>query len=49
MTESGFSVVEVVKFCSLNAEYLRKDKTIDSVEIGKDADLVLINVGPGKI
>ncbi|MCL1044380.1 amidohydrolase family protein [Shewanella electrodiphila] len=42
--EAGFSVEEVIKIATLNAaNYLNKQQTIGSVEVGKNADLVLIN------
>lgn len=49
LVEAGFSFSQAVKVCSLNAaEYLGRDKEIGSIEIGKRADLVLINGDPLK-
>ncbi len=44
LVESGFSIEEAIKICSLNgAIYLERQKDIGTVEKGKKADLVLIN------
>ena len=44
LVEAGFSFPQAVKICSLNAaEFLGRDKEIGTIEIGKKADLVLIN------
>ena len=44
LVESGFSIEEAIKICSLNgAVYLERQKDIGTVEKGKKADLVLIN------
>lgn len=44
MVESGFSVPEVVNIMSLKgAIYLENDHKIGSVEVGKNADLILVN------
>jgi imidazolonepropionase-like amidohydrolase len=44
LVEGGFSVIQAIKIATLNgAKYLEKDKIIGSVEVGKKADLVLIN------
>lgn len=44
LVESGFSIEQAIKISSLNgATYLGRDKSIGSVEVGKRADLVLIN------
>ena len=49
LIEAGFTFSQAVKICSLNAaEYLGKDKEIGTVEVGKRADLVLINGDPEK-
>lgn len=49
LVEAGFSFSQAVKICSLNAaEYLGRDKEIGTIEIGKKADLVLINGDPLK-
>ncbi|WP_227006692.1 amidohydrolase family protein [Shewanella donghaensis] len=42
--ESGFRVEEVIKIATLNAAtYLEKQDVIGSIEVGKNADLVLVN------
>jgi len=42
--EAGFSLTEAIKISSLNgAEYLERDSEVGSLEVGKKADLVLIN------
>ena len=47
LVESGFSFPQAVKICSLNAaQYLGRDKDIGTIEVGKKADLVLINGDP---
>ena len=47
LVEAGFSFPQAVKICSLNAaEYLGRDKDIGTIEVGKKADLVLINGDP---
>lgn len=44
LVEAGFTLPQAVKICSLNAaEYLGSDKEIGTIEIGKKADMVLIN------
>lgn len=44
LVEAGFTLPQAVKICSLNAaEYLGNDKEIGTIEIGKKADMVLIN------
>jgi imidazolonepropionase-like amidohydrolase len=44
LVEGGFSVVQAIQIATLNgAKYLEKDKIIGTVEVGKKADLVLIN------
>ncbi len=44
LVEGGFSVIQAIKIATLNgAKYLGKDKIIGSMEVGKKADLVLIN------
>src|SRR5947207_7957434 len=49
LVEAGFTFVQAVKICSLNAaEYLGRDKEIGSIAAGKRADLVLINGDPEK-
>jgi imidazolonepropionase-like amidohydrolase len=47
LVEGGFTVVQAIKIATLNgAKYLERDKTIGSVEQGKNADLVLIDGDP---
>jgi len=49
LVEGGFTPVQAIKVATLNgAKYLERDKTIGSVEQGKNADLVLINGDPEK-
>jgi hypothetical protein len=44
LVAGGFSVVQAIQVATLNgARYLERDKQIGSVEIGKQADLVLID------
>ena len=47
LVEGGFTPVQAIKIATLNgAKYLEKDKSIGSVEPGKNADLVLIDGDP---
>jgi imidazolonepropionase-like amidohydrolase len=47
LVEGGFTPVQAIKIATLNgAKYLEKDKSIGSVEPGKNADLVLIYGDP---
>jgi len=49
LVEAGFSFPQAIKICSLNAaEYLGKSKEVGTIEVGKRADLVLINGDPAK-
>ena len=49
LVEAGFSFSQAIKICSLNAaQYLGKDKETGTIEVGKKADLVLINGDPTK-
>jgi imidazolonepropionase-like amidohydrolase len=49
LVEAGFTLPQAVKICSMNAaEYLGKNKETGSIEVGKAADLVLINGDPQK-
>jgi hypothetical protein len=49
LVEAGFTFPQAIKICSLNAaEYLGRDKETGSIEVGKKADLVLINGDPTK-
>lgn len=42
--EAGFSITDAIKISSLDgAKYLERDTQVGSVEVGKQADLVLIN------
>ena len=44
LVEAGFTLPQAVKICSMNAaEYLGKNNETGSIEVGKKADLVLIN------
>ncbi len=44
LVEGGFSVVQAIQVATLNgAKYLEREKQIGSVEVGKKADLVLID------
>jgi imidazolonepropionase-like amidohydrolase len=47
LVEGGFTPLQAIKIATLNgAKYLNRDKTIGSVEAGKNADLVLIDGDP---
>ncbi len=49
LVEAGFTFPEAIKICSLNAaQYLGREKEVGTVEVGKRADLVLINGDPTK-
>jgi hypothetical protein len=49
LVEAGFTLPQAVKICSKNAaEYLGKEKEIGTIEVGKRADIVLINGDPQK-
>lgn len=44
LVEAGFSIPEAIKICSLNgALYLEQEEEIGTLEVGKKADLVLID------
>lgn len=44
LVEAGFTLSQAVKICSYNAaEYLGREKEIGTIEVGKRADLVLVN------
>ncbi len=44
LVESGFSIEQAIKIATLNAaEYLGRANQIGSIEVGKQADLVLVN------
>ena len=41
--EMGFTIPEAIKICSLNgAKYLEQEKEIGSIEVGKKADLIIL-------
>ncbi len=47
LVEGGFTPLQAIKIATLNgAKYLERDKTIGSIEVGKNADLVLIDGDP---
>jgi imidazolonepropionase-like amidohydrolase len=47
LVEEGFSPLEAIEICTLNgAKYLGRDKTVGSLTIGKQADLVLLAGDP---
>jgi len=49
LVAEGFSPVEAIRIATLNgAIYLRKDKQIGSIALGKNADLVVIKGDPSK-
>lgn len=49
LVEAGFTPVEAIRIATLNgAIYLGRDKTIGSIEIGKNADLFVVRGDPGK-
>jgi imidazolonepropionase-like amidohydrolase len=49
LVEGGFTPLQAIKIATLNgAIYLERDKTIGTVEQGKNADLVLIDGDPEK-
>ncbi|MBS1919755.1 MAG: amidohydrolase family protein [Bacteroidetes bacterium] len=49
LMEAGFTLTQAIKICSLNAaEYLGKQNEIGTINVGKRADLVLINGDPEK-
>ena len=44
LIETGFSIEEAIKLATLNgAEYLEIETKTGTIEVGKDADLVLLN------
>ncbi|MDO5977567.1 amidohydrolase family protein [Flavivirga spongiicola] len=44
LVEGGFSIPEAIKICTLNgAKFLEQDSSIGTLEIGKIADLILID------
>lgn len=47
LVEAGFTPVEAIRIATLNgAAYLGRDKSIGSIEAGKQADLVVVNGDP---
>lgn len=49
LVEAGFSFPQAIKICSLNAaEYLGTSNQVGTIEVGKRADLVLIDGDPTK-
>jgi imidazolonepropionase-like amidohydrolase len=49
LVEGGFTPLQAIKIATLNgAKYLGRDKTIGTIEAGKNADLVLIDGDPEK-
>ena len=49
LVQAGFSPVEAIKIGTLNgAIYMGKDKTIGSIAVGKNADLVVVKGDPSK-
>jgi len=44
LVESGFPLLDAIKICTLNgATFLEKEKSIGTIEVGKKADLILID------
>lgn len=49
LVEAGFTPLEAISIATFNgAKYLRRDKTIGTVTVGKQADLVVINGNPAE-
>ena len=47
LVDAGFTPLEAISIATLNgAKYLRRDKTVGSLMVGKQADLVVINGNP---
>jgi imidazolonepropionase-like amidohydrolase len=47
LVDAGFTPLEAISISTLNgAKYLRRDKTIGTITVGKQADLVVINGNP---
>lgn len=43
LVESGFPLLDAIKICTLNgATFLEKEKSVGTIEVGKKADLILI-------
>jgi imidazolonepropionase-like amidohydrolase len=48
LVEAGFTPVEAIRVATLNgAIYMRREKTIGSIEAGKNADLLVVKGDPG--
>lgn len=48
LVDAGFTPIEAISIATLNgAKYLQRDKTIGTLVVGKQADLVVINGNPG--
>lgn len=49
LVEAGFSPTEAIRIATLNgATYLGRDKTIGSIEVGKNADLFIVTGDPSR-
>jgi imidazolonepropionase-like amidohydrolase len=49
LVEAGFSPLEAIRIGTLNgAEYLGRDKTVGSIAVGKQADLMVVNGNPAQ-
>jgi imidazolonepropionase-like amidohydrolase len=47
LVDAGFTPLEAISISTLNgAKYMRRDKTVGSLAVGKQADLVVINGNP---
>jgi enamidase len=47
LVDAGFTPLEAIQISTLNgAKYLRREKTVGSIAVGKQADLVVINGNP---
>ena len=47
LVEAGFTPLEAISIATLNgAKYLRRDKTVGTLTVGKQADLIVINGNP---
>ena len=47
LVDAGFTPLEAISICTLNgARYLGREKTIGSLVVGKQADLVVLNGDP---
>jgi imidazolonepropionase-like amidohydrolase len=44
LVEEGFPLIDAIKICTLNgATFLKREKSIGTIEVGKKADLILID------